>query len=74
MIEVLYKLDISKQLFDKRIYINFAQFMIKKQLPSVGGIKSKPHLAIKVKGQRTANSILIVQHKKYEHWITVSTK
>ena len=61
------------ELTDK--HMQFAQCMIKKQFPSVGGLNStllqdKPSLF----GSRTANTIQIVHCKKRRHWITVSTK
>ena len=61
------------ELTDK--HMQFAQCMIKKQFPSVGGLNStllqdKPPSL----GSRTANTIQIVHCKKRRHWITVSTK
>lgn len=63
-------IETGKQLSDK--HIKFAQCMIKKQFPSVGGLQSTLLQTTKLKGQRTANSIQIVHCKKREHWVVVS--
>ena len=66
-------IESGKELTDK--HIHFAQSMVKKQFPPVGGLCSTLlQNASSSRGNRTANTIQIVHCQKRRHWITVSTK
>ena len=63
----------GKELNDK--HIHYAQSMIKKQFPSVGGLCSTLFQnKLPSKSYTSANTIQIVHCKRRKHWITISTK
>ena len=66
-------IESGKELTDK--HIHFAQSMVKKQFPPVGGLcPTLLQNASSSRGNRTANTIQIVHCQKRRHWITISTK